>query len=178
MPRRTLTLLLVLLLSGCAESRPTPASFTPPPLPPASPQVVLIPPAPQDFMSCVPYAREVTGVELFGDAWTWWDGAEDQYARGSAPEVAGILVFKRSDRLQSGHVAVVTQVISLREVLVTHANWAFADKKRGQVDHDVPIVDVSPNNDWSEIRVWNGGSYGRIYPAHGFIYPRGSGESA
>lgn len=168
---------LVLLLAGCAESRPTPVSMAPPPVPFAPPAVVLIPPTPQGFVYCVPYAREVTGVELFGDAWTWWQGAADHYARGSAPAAGAILVFKRTDRLQSGHVSVVTQVVSPREIRVTHANWGYAGKARGQVDRDVPVIDVSPNNDWSEVRVWNGGSYGREYPAYGFVYPGGTGQA-
>ena len=171
------SLLLVLLLAGCAESRPTPVSMAPPPVPPAPPAVVLIPPTPQGFVYCVPYAREVTGIELFGDAWTWWQAAADSYGRGSTPAAGAILVFQRTERLQSGHVSVVTEVVSAREIRVTHANWGYAGKARGQVDRDVPVIDVSPNNDWSEVRVWNGGSYGRMYPAYGFVYPGGAGQA-
>ena len=167
-------LLLALLLAGCAERAPTPAALAPPP---SAPPVVLIPPAPQGFTYCVPYARLVTGVELFGDAWTWWQAAADRYGRGSTPAPGAILVFKRTDRLQFGHVSVVTEVVGPREIRVTHANWGYAGKARGQVDRDVSIIDASPNNDWSEVRVWNGGSYGRVYPAHGFVYPGDKGQA-
>lgn len=177
MRARVSRLLLVLLLAGCAESGPTPASLAPPPAPSGPPPVVLIPPTPDGFMYCVPYARTVTGVELFGDAWTWWQAAADRYARGATPAAGAILVFRRTDRLQSGHVSVVTDVVGPREIRVTHANWGYAGKARGQVDRDVPVIDVSPNNDWSEVRVWNGGSYGREYPAYGFIYPGDQGQA-
>jgi hypothetical protein len=35
----------------------------------------------------------------------------------------------------------------------------------------VRVIDVSPGNDWSELRVWNGSDFGKSYPAAGFIYP-------
>lgn len=175
--RRLPGLILALLVAACAGSEPTPVSMTPTPLPPSPPPVVLTPPAPQGFLYCVPYARQVTGIELFGDAWTWWQAAADRYARGSVPAEGAILVFKRSTRLKSGHVSVVTDVVGPREIRVSHANWGYAGKARGQVDRDVAVIDVSPNNDWSEVRVWNGGSYGRVYPAYGFIYPVGGGQT-
>ena len=39
-------------------------------------------------VECAPYARQVTGIRLYGDAADWWDAAEGHYARGAAP-VAG-----------------------------------------------------------------------------------------
>ena len=123
-------------------------------------------------MQCVPYARQVSGIELYGDAWRWWEGASGLYERGAAPLPGAVLVMKRDKRMTHGHVAVVTRVVSAREIRITHANWGFAGKPRGQVDRDVAVIDESPANDWSQVRVWNGGSFGRIYPAHGFIYPR------
>ena len=30
-------------------------------------------------LQCVPYAREHSGIKLFGDAYTWWDQAEGKY---------------------------------------------------------------------------------------------------
>lgn len=177
MRQRVVGLLLTLLLAGCAGGAPVPASLTPPSATPGQPPVVLAPPVPEGFLYCVPYARQVTGIELFGDAWTWWQGAADRYARGSVPAAGAILVFKRTTRLKSGHVSVVTEVVGPREIRVSHANWGYAGKPRGQVDRDVPVIDVSPNNDWSEIRVWNGGSFGRVYPAHGFIYPGPGGQT-
>ena len=38
-------------------------------------------------MSCVPYARNATGIALIGDAWQWWDLATGIYARGGVPVV-------------------------------------------------------------------------------------------
>src|SRR3546814_993934 len=36
-------------------------------------------------LQCVPYARTVSGVRIYGDALTWWDQAENHYKRGHAP---------------------------------------------------------------------------------------------
>ena len=69
-----------------------------------------------------------------------------------------------------GHVAVVTHIVSNRIVLVNHANWL----NRGEVSVNVPVLDVSESNDWSEVRVWNipSAQWGaRIYEAEGFIHP-------
>ena len=30
----------------------------------------------QPYLQCVPYARQVSGIQIYGDAWTWWDQAE------------------------------------------------------------------------------------------------------
>jgi hypothetical protein len=27
------------------------------------------------YLQCVPYARQVSGIQIYGDAWTWWDQA-------------------------------------------------------------------------------------------------------
>ncbi len=45
---------------------------------------------------------------------------------------------------------------------------------RGGVSRNISVVDVSPNNDWSAVRVALGhsGDYGSIYPTFGFIYNR------
>ena len=37
------------------------------------------------YLLCVPYARQLTGIQIFGDAHTWWDQAEGRYARGFKP---------------------------------------------------------------------------------------------
>ncbi len=60
-----------------------------------------------------------------------------------------------------------------REIVVDHANWASRRGERGRVDLSVRVLDVSPANDWSQVRVWHApaDSFGqRIYPAYGFIY--------
>lgn len=163
---RWLALSLALLLGACAETTPTPVALTPPPAPDS-----------QGFLQCVPYARAVSGIEIFGDAWTWWQAAAGRYGRGQQPAPGAVLVLMRDGRLPLGHVSVVTAVIGAREIRVTHANWGYAGKPRGQVDRDVPVIDVSPGNDWSAIEVWNGDSFGRTYPAHGFIYRGADGQT-
>ena len=45
----------------------------------------------------------------------------------------------------------------------------------GAVYVNDPVVDVSPNNDWSQVRVWNipaNAWGGRVYPVQGFIAPQ------
>ena len=72
-----------------------------------------------------------------------------------------------------GHVAMVSKVIDRRTVLLRHANWSPIDGRRGQIEMDVRAVDVSPNNDWSEVRVWYApiGDLGTTHwPVNGFIY--------
>ncbi|MCH7862397.1 MAG: CHAP domain-containing protein, partial [Proteobacteria bacterium] len=34
---------------------------------------------------CVPFARQASGIAIYGDAWTWWPSAKGQYGRGSKP---------------------------------------------------------------------------------------------
>jgi len=118
--------------------------------------------------NCALYARAQTGVDLFGAAGGWWDEAAGRYQRGHVPAVGSILVFRRTGHIPSGHVAVVAQVISAREIVVNHANWY-----RGMVTRNVTVIDDSPNNDWSAVAVLDLGSgkYGRDNPTYGFVYP-------
>ncbi len=126
------------------------------------------------FWSCVPYARQVSDITLSGDAWRWWTAAAGVYARGQAPREGAVLVFKRTSALRQGHVAVVRKVLSSRRILVDHANWDRG-RRKGRVDQSVGILDVSPNNDWTSVRVWYTpvGDFGTShYPTHGFIYSK------
>jgi hypothetical protein len=120
-------------------------------------------------ISCVPYARNASGIIVAGNAWQWWDHAIGAYARGRVPEPGSVLTFRANGRMRLGHVAVVTTVIGNREIEIDHANWAG-----GGVAHNVPVVDVSENNDWTAVRVGLGrsDSFGSIYPTYGFIYDR------
>ena len=123
----------------------------------------------------MPYARQVSGLQLHGEAYSWWEQAAGRYDRGSVPRPGSVLVFRRSDRLGSGHVSVVERVVSDREVTVTQANWVPRRVTRGE-----PVVDVSPDNDWSAVRVWWEPSLalGRTaYPTYGFIGPAPAGGS-
>ncbi len=126
-------------------------------------------------LECVPYARQVSGVQLHGEAYSWWEQAAGRYDRGSVPRPGSVLVFRRSDRLGSGHVSVVERVVSDREIVVTQANWVPRRVSRGE-----PVVDVSPGNDWSVVRVWWAPSLGlgrTAYPTYGFIGPVPAGDS-
>jgi CHAP domain len=120
-------------------------------------------------LECAPFARALTGVQLSGAAYTWWDSAAGRYQRSSTPAAGSVLVLRQEGRLPSGHVAVVSRVLSGREILVTQANWVHH-----RVTEDQPVVDVSAANDWTAVRVWwppsaQVGSH--EYPAYGFIRP-------
>jgi hypothetical protein len=117
---------------------------------------------------CVEYARMRSGLAVFGDAKTWWARAKDLYARVSHPVEEAVMVFAGSKRLKRGHVAVVTHIVSPREIIVDQANW----QNKGEIDHATPVLDVSRNNDWSLVRVWDipSASFGgRVYRISGFI---------
>ena len=126
-------------------------------------------PAAAQFWQCAPFARSVSGIALHGNANTWWGQAEGHYARGAAPQAGAVLAFKATARMRVGHVAMVSRIVSPREVLLTHANWS----RPGRIETDVRAVDVSPAGDWSMVRVWYGptGDLGTsAYPTSGFIY--------
>jgi len=122
---------------------------------------------------CVPFAREISGIQIYGDAWTWWDKAEGRYQRGYEPRVGAVVVFAKTSRLPLGHVAVVSRIVEHRVVMLTHANWSRQNGERGHTEQDVTLTDVSQNNDWSEVRVWYrdmDGLGSTTYPIYGFIY--------
>jgi len=121
-------------------------------------------------LQCVPYARQLSGLDIRGDAWSWWPAAAGRYLRAHSPAVGAVLVLSKTRRLRHGHLAVVTRLIGPREVLVEHANWL----NRGRIHRNVPVVDVSPANDWSQVRLWYlpGNHLGsHVYAASGFIHP-------
>ncbi len=122
---------------------------------------------------CAPFARLVSGISLYGDAWTWWDQASGKYERGETPQAGAVLAFRPYASMKKGHVAVVTQVLTDRIIQVTHANWSPISGQRGQVEKDVTVVDVSEAGDWSRVKVWYDpvGDVGTtVYPVYGFIY--------
>jgi hypothetical protein len=121
-------------------------------------------------VQCAPYAREHSQVKIFGDAWTWWDQAAEKYARAQKPQSGAVMVLAGYAGPERGHVAVVQQVVSSREIRVDHANWL----DDGSVFLNDPVTDVSADNDWSKVRVWNiqaGAWGGNVYPVQGFILP-------
>ena len=152
---------LPLLAAACSGSRST------------GPTARAVPGETGSGWSCVPYARSRSGIGLAGDAWQWWEAASGHYGRGRAPRLGAVLVLMRTSRLPQGHVAVVSRVVSPREIRVDHANWASGAAK-GRVARDQPVQDISSGNDWSLVRIWyprvnNWGSSN--WPAYGFVYP-------
>ena len=122
---------------------------------------------------CVPFARAASGIQIYGDAWTWWDKAAGHYQRGDTPRTGAVIVFARTARLPLGHVAVISRVVEDRVVMVTHANWSRQNGERGHAERDVTLTDVSPDNDWSEVKVWYrdmDGLGSTVYPTYGFVY--------
>lgn len=126
-------------------------------------------PASAQFWQCAPFARMVSGIELYGNAGTWWGQAEGKFARGASPKIGSVMVMKPHAKMRVGHVAMVSGIVSDREITVTHANWS----RRGGVERDVRVVDVSEAGDWSRVKVWyagNGDLGTTSYPTYGFIY--------
>lgn len=125
------------------------------------------------YWQCVPFARLISGVQIYGDAWTWWRQAVGKYDTGVTPKAGAVLCFKPTGNMRLGHVAVVSQVLTDRVIQITHANWSRIGGTRGQIEKDVTVIDVSPAGDWSQVKVWYdpvrdlGSS---TYPTHGFIY--------
>lgn len=120
-------------------------------------------------LQCAPYARKLTGVQLKGQAYTWWYQSQGKYPHTKQPQKGAILVFRKTSKLPYGHVSVVKKVKDSRTIIVDHANW---DAQR--INHHASIVDVSVRNDWSLVRVWwppmNKLGTGK-YPTYGFIIP-------
>jgi hypothetical protein len=159
--------LILLLLAGCAGRPAAP--------PPGFGTVADVPP-----LSCVPFARALSGVALSGDAHTWWAAAAASYGRSRAPVPGAVLVIARSARLPRGHLAVVLRTTGPRSIDVAHANWGSAGDK-GRVEQGVPIIDTSAANDWSEVAVWYApiGAMGNSrHAAHGFILPPRAADPA
>ncbi len=126
-------------------------------------------------ISCVPYARSASGIEVSGNGRDWWYNAAGLYARGQRPEPGSVMAFPGSGGMRMGHVAVVESVRSPRDITIHHANWGGPGIRRGSVMHGVSVVDVSEGNDWSAVRVQAGhdnSTFGRVYPTYGFIYNR------
>ena len=124
--------------------------------------------SPDAPLQCVPYARAHSGIALRGNAYTWWDQAAGRYARTEAPSQGSVLVLYNYAGPNRAHLAVVRNIVSTREIRIDHANWL----DDGAVYLDDPVRDVSVDNDWSQVRVYNlrTASWGaRVYPVQGFI---------
>ena len=140
-----------------------------------------VPAAAKAYLQCVPFARAESGVEIRGNAKTWWSQAAGTYARGEEPRKGAVMAFAGTRGMPMGHVAVVKKIVSDREILIDHANWSPINGRRGQIERDVRVVDVSDAGDWSMVRVWYApiGDLGlRANPVQGFIYADGAPEEA
>ena len=151
---RSVALLLLAALSACAQ-----------------PPRVGGKPSGHTDLQCVTYARQLSDIDIRGDAWTWWQSAAGRYARSNKPSPVSVLVLKRTRQLPGGHVAVVRSVSGAREIRVNHANWDDR-ATRGRIYENMSVIDVSPRNDWTSVRFWNGAGYGKVYTAYGFIHNR------
>ncbi len=156
-----------------------PATSRPPPARTSSSQRATLRPSPG--ISCVPYARQLTGMNISGNGREWWHNAAGRYARGQRPERGSVLSFPASGGMRHGHVAVVSRVVDARVIEIDHANWGGPGIRRGSVMRGVRVMDVSDANDWTRVRVqvgWSAEAFGRVYPTHGFIHnrPHGAGE--
>lgn len=180
-----------LAVTACASSRPAPIIYAGAAVPvarapvaepapradagyeaslpydPANPPAIL---EGMPISECVPYARKLSGVQIWGDAVTWWHQAEGRYVRSGHPAEGSVLVMKGYNDDKRGHVAVVSAIVSERLIRVDHANWLSG----GETSINVPVYDVSAANDWSEVRVWHIPGHhwgGRTYNTQGFIHP-------
>lgn len=126
------------------------------------------------YWQCVPFARLLSGIQIFGDAWTWWQQAAGRYETGFQPKAGAVLCFKPNGKMRLGHVAVVSQVLTDRIIQISHANWSRIGGARGQIERDVTVIDVSTRGDWTDVKVWYDPVRdlgGTTYPTYGFIYP-------
>ena len=124
----------------------------------------------RSILQCVPFARQMSGIDIRGNARTWWYQAEGRYERGQTPREGAVLAMPGHGKMRNGHVATVSRIVNDREILLTHANWST----RGGIERNVRAIDVSEQGDWSRVRIWyarNGDLGTSSYPAYGFIYP-------
>jgi CHAP domain len=122
----------------------------------------------QTFWQCVTYARSVSAVQIRGNAHTWWGQAVGKYERNRTPAVGAVMAMPGHGKMRLGHVAMVSRIVSDREIILNHANWS----RRGGVESHARAVDVSASGDWSRVRIWFQGDLGLTsYPVSGFIHP-------
>ena len=169
----SLALLFILALSACAGTAAPPQVAVGPTAPSQTPNPGGVHSYQGELVQCVPYARQVSGIDMTGDAWSWWQSAKGKYERGHTPRFMSVLVLSRTQRLKLGHVAVVVDVLGPREIRVTHANFGSDSASRRIIYDSMPATDASLGNDWSLVRFWNyeAKAWGIIYDAYGFIYP-------
>jgi surface antigen len=125
---------------------------------------------PDKPISCVPYARTHSDVNIHGDAHTWWKQAAGRFQRSSSPSDGAVMVLTGYSGPGHAHLAVVREVVSSREIRVDHANWL----NNGMIYLNNPVADISPGNNWSLVLVWNLETHAwgtHPYSVRGFIGP-------
>ncbi|MEJ0042355.1 MAG: CHAP domain-containing protein [Rhizomicrobium sp.] len=131
---------------------------------------------PVDNLQCVPYARQRSGIQIYGDAWTWWDKADGKYAKSQEPRLGAVMVMAGYAGPKRAHLAVVSGMDDASKIEVDHANWL----NDGAVFTDDPVRDISGNGDWSLVQVWNPrtNAWGtNRYAVLGFILPAPDGDA-
>ena len=130
-------------------------------------------PALAGYVNCVQFVRQAGAIELSGNAWMWWPHAKGRYETGQHPRRDAVMVFQRTAAMPSGHVALVRHVLDSRTIVIEHANWAPRNGVKGRISTEL-VEDISPNNDWTSVRVMHkpSMSFGKPYATNGFIHPR------
>lgn len=150
--KRSLVLVLPLLLAACAGGR---GSWN-------------------GSVQCAPYAREHSAVNLRGAAASWWGEAQGQYNRTSSPcgGCAGVSIYRQA--------AIGPCFCGQTGAKFPPCAGGSRKLGAGEVTHRAPVVDVSPNNNWTRVRVWWSPIHAMgktVYPVYGFIEPTGTGGS-
>ncbi len=116
---------------------------------------------------CVPFARTLSGIELRGNAETWFAVPRASTTAGQSPRWARSWCSAARASCHGACGGGVADRVG-REILIDHANW-----KRNQISLKMSVIDISDANDWSLVKVaYDPGQFGRPYPISGFVYPR------
>ena len=100
-----------------------------------------------------------------------------RFARGPSPKAGAVMVLDGYAGPNRAQVAVVRELVDARDIRVDHANWL----DDGAIYLNDPVRDVSHDNDWSQVRIYNVKTAawgGRIYSVQGFIGPDAPGPDA
>ncbi len=117
---------------------------------------------------CVPFARTLSGINLRGNAETWWDGARGIYERGAEPEVGAVMVFLGHAQAADG---------PCRRRVGNRQRPRDPDRPR-QLEAQPDQPEDERDRHFRGRRLvcvevaYNPGEYGRAYPISGFVYPR------
>lgn len=163
MLQRFLIAIFVLILAGCSGSGVDDSDFE---------KEMAVGWYAKTNEQCVPFARRASGIEIYGDAHTWWYKS-DKSKRRKRPKAGAVMVLSKTRRLSRGHLAVVKEIVNKREINVTHTNWGHNHDTRRVVYESMRVKDVSHAGDWSSAIFWNKhtNNFGSPYKVSGFILP-------